>query len=149
MSLSQIFIMYITSSLVIGLLYSNIGTSNIAEQYTLATTFTLDMFGVLAFLNIGTYLKERAVFNRESAAGYYYTSAYFFASSILSMFIFLLVCIPMCAIVYYLINFPTQSAWNFFRWTLVCYINLLTFQALIEWLGASFKTLESALLVAG
>jgi hypothetical protein len=149
MALGQIFIMYILSSLIIGLLYSNIQQTNVAEQYTLATTFSLDMFGVLAFLNIGTYLKERTQFNREASAGYYYTSAYYIATSLLSVLVYACTCVPMCAIIYYFVGFPTQTIWNFFRFTLVCYVNLLTYQGLVEWQGASFTDLDSALLITG
>ena len=130
------------------------------------------MYGVLAFLNIATYLKERTLFNRESSAGflffsfllsfflsfflsylkqnphlyshhnhtgYYYTSAYFVSNFLMSGFFFFFICVGMCAIIFYLVEYPTDSAANFGKYTLICYINLLIFQSMVEWLSASFK----------
>ena len=56
---------------------NKIWQANVLEQYTLSAAFTLDMFGVLAFLNIGTFLKERALFNRESSAGSFHFFHFF------------------------------------------------------------------------
>ena len=189
--------MYLSSALIIGLLYSDVQEvsfffpfslslflsfslsnqlqQNLEEQYTLSLSFSLDMFGILAFLNIAAYLKERAQFARESSSGlfsfsvfsflfffalvisfrfslfsllfsfslspgYYYTSAYYFSGFITSSLMFVLVVLIMCAMMYFLIGYPTQSWMAFLLYFTICYINLLTYQGIVEWLSATFTS---------
>ena len=142
------FVSYVVSGVVIGAMFSNIKV-NQDEQLTLAISFSLDVFGIMSFLQLGLFIKDRAIFNREVAANYYQTSAYFLAKAVSSLPIHLLVGLPFFTILYFWVGFADGSFENYLFFSLVCYMTQLTMAGLHEAIGSTFRSLDTALVVAG
>ena len=142
------FISYVVSGIVIGAMFSNIKV-NQDEQLTLAISFSLDVFGIMSFLQIGIFLKERLIFDREVAGNYYQTSAYFLSKTLATFPILFLVGLPFVTILYFWIGFADGSFSNYLFFLLVCYMTQLTMAGMIEAIGCTFKSLDTALVVAG
>eukprot|EP01097_Dermamoeba_algensis_P008191 TRINITY_DN535_c0_g2_i1.p1 TRINITY_DN535_c0_g2~~TRINITY_DN535_c0_g2_i1.p1 ORF type:complete len:502 (-),score=110.74 TRINITY_DN535_c0_g2_i1:891-2396(-) len=102
-------------------------------------------FSSLAAINV--FLLERALFNRENAAGFYRTSAYFIAKSLAEFPLLVVYPIIFGSIVYWMVGFKAHIE-NFLYFLLILIMNSCIANSYCLWIGSLAPTPQLANVLA-